>query len=266
MTDPDVASATEASVGEALAAARRARGLTAEDVAQQLKFGVRQIEALESGRFERLPGGTFARGMVRAYARLVRLDPGPLVAAVAARAAAPLAPEAAASLRKPIPFSDSARRLDLTYVALSLLALGVIVAVAWEWHAERGAREKLTFVPAAQAPLEPARLAAPPGTPLAAAEPPATAPEPPAQESLPEPGKRRIALRFEREAWVQIRGGDGKVLTSQLNPAGTEKVVTGEPPFELVIGNAHHVRLAYDDRPIDLKPHVKVEVARFTLR
>jgi len=25
------------------------------------------------------------------------------------------------------------------------------------------------------------------------------------------------------------------------------------------------VRLSYDDRPIDLAPHVKVEVARFTL-
>ena len=44
-----------------------------------------------------------------------------------------------------------------------------------------------------------------------------------------------------------------------------ERLVEGVAPFELVIGNAHHVRLSYDDRPIDLAPHVKVEVARFTL-
>jgi cytoskeleton protein RodZ len=64
---------------------------------------------------------------------------------------------------------------------------------------------------------------------------------------------------------VEIRAGDGKVLLSQLNPGGTEQVVEGRPPFALVIGNAQHVRLSYDDRPVDLAPHVKVEVARLTL-
>jgi cytoskeleton protein RodZ len=33
----------------------------------------------------------------------------------------------------------------------------------------------------------------------------------------------------------------------------------------MVIGNAHYVQLTYNDRPVDLMPHVKVEVARFTL-
>ena len=72
-------------------------------------------------------------------------------------------------------------------------------------------------------------------------------------------------MKFERTSWVEIRGGDGKVLTSQLNSGGSEQTIEGRPPFSLVIGNAQHVRLSYDDRPIDLVPHVKVEVARFTL-
>jgi len=41
--------------------------------------------------------------------------------------------------------------------------------------------------------------------------------------------------------------------------------VVGVPPFEVVIGNAQQVRLFYNDKPVDLIPHVKVEVARFTL-
>ena len=73
-------------------------------------------------------------------------------------------------------------------------------------------------------------------------------------------------MKFERESWVEIRGRDGKVITSELNRGGTERAVDGVPPFNLVIGNAQHVRLSYDDRPIDLAPHVKVEVARFTLQ
>ncbi len=78
-------------------------------------------------------------------------------------------------------------------------------------------------------------------------------------------GRHRIVMKFERESWVEIRGRDGKVLTSELNPGGSERSVEGIAPFTLVIGNAHHVRLSYDDRLIDLAPHVKVEVARFTL-
>lgn len=249
-------------VGEALAAARRALGLSVEDVAQQLKFGVRQIAALEAERLQELPAGTFARGMVRSYARLVKLDPQPLLDRIGARVAVPDPGGGAIPFRKPIPFSDSSRRANLVYAGLSLAALAVIAAVAWEWREEHAARGRLAFVPAAQTPLEPG------GTPVAVAGRPLAANEPSAPaETAPAaaPAARRIVLRFERESWVEIRGGDGRILTSQLNPAGTEKVIEGVPPFDLVIGNAQHVRLTYDDRPVDLMPHVKVEVARLTL-
>jgi cytoskeleton protein RodZ len=277
-------------VGEELARARAALGLSIGDVAQQLKFAARQIEALEQGRFEELPAGTFARGMVRAYARLLKLDAEPLVGRVAARVAVPDNAAAVASARRPIPITDSARRTNLIYGALSVAILGVIAAVVFEWQRERSNAARLSFVAAAQAPLEPQRAAAvdtlasavtPPNlSPLAAAAPaepveprPATAR---VAASRPESqaaadgtggtgGTRRIVMKFERESWVEIRGRDGKALVSQLNAAGSERTVEGKAPFALIIGNAQHVRLSYDDRPIDLAPHVKVEVARFTL-
>lgn len=262
-------------VGEELARARAALGFTVADVAQQLKFAARQIEALEQGRYEELPTGTFARGMVRAYARLLRLDPEPLVQRIAGRVTAPDNAAAVASVRRPIPITDSARRTNLVYVALSLAILVAIGGVVFEWQRERSGAARLRFVPAAaQAPVpapaapEPQRVAAaaPALVPLAAEAPTAeSGPAQPAPQAAPEPGKRRIQLKFERESWVEIRGGDGKVLTSELNRGGTERSVDGNPPFSLVIGNAHYVRLSYGDRPVDLAPHVKVEVARFTL-
>ena len=283
MTD-GVAAAT--GVGEELARARAALGWSVADVAQQLKFAARQIEALEQGRFEELPAGTFARGMVRAYGRLLKLDAEALVGRMAARVAAPDNAEAVASAHRPIPITDSARRSNMVYVALSVAILGVIAAVVFEWQRERTSAARLSFVPAAQAPVEAQRageadIAAiavrPPNlSPLAAAEPLQAVASPPAAESgqaadhsaPPVPasgGTHRISMKFERESWVQIRGADGKTLISQLNPAGTERTVEGKPPFDLVIGNAQHVRLSYDERQIDLAPHVKVEVARFTL-
>lgn len=67
-------------VGEQLRAARKARLLEVVDVAQTLKLGPRQVEALENGDWQGLPGATFIRGFVRNYARLVQIDSAPLMA------------------------------------------------------------------------------------------------------------------------------------------------------------------------------------------
>lgn len=268
-------------VGAELARAREAAGLAVADVAQQLKFAPRQIEALEEGRYQELPPGTFARGMVRSYARLVKVDPEPLVERIAARVAVPDNAAAVAAARRPIPIVDNARRTNLTYAGLSLAILLVIGAVVFQWQRDRARAERLTFVPAARAPapalapIEPPRQSAALAAPNVVTPqliPPVPAEIPAAQEKAPEekpaaaPGKRRIFMQFERESWVEIRNRDGKILTSQLNAGGTERTVEGLPPFELVIGNAQYVRLSYDDQPVDLAPHVKVEVARFTLK
>jgi len=258
-------------VGEELAAARAALGLSVADIARQLKFAGRHITAMEQERFEALPSGTFARGMVRSYARLLKLDAEPLVARMAARVAVPDNAEAVASIRRPIPITDSSRRLNLIYAALSVAILCASAAVLIEWQRERSAAARLTFVPAARMPqeaAEPQRLAA--ATPVevnatGVNSPPAAEASPPPAPAPAAQDKRRIVLKFDGNSWVEIRGRDGKALMSQLNPAGSEQMVEGRPPFSLVIGNAQFVRLSYDDRQIDLAPHVKVEVARFTL-
>jgi cytoskeleton protein RodZ len=267
-------------VGDELQRARTARSLTVADVAQQLKFSQRQIEALEHGRYEELPAGAFARGMVRAYARLLKLDPEPLVQRVAGRVAVPDNAQAVASVRRPIPIIDSSRRTNLVYAALSVTILVVIAGVVFEWQRERSGAARLSFVPAAQlapAAKEPPQLAssavsvaavtvAPGG--IAAPEPAASPAAPDAAPAAPAPaaeGVHRIHLTYERDSWVEIRSRGEKLLTSRLNAGGTEQTVEGRPPFSLIIGNAQHVRLTYDDKPVDLAPHVKVEVARFTL-
>jgi len=270
-------------VGAELTRAREALGLSIADIAQQLKFSARQIEALEDERYQDLPTGTFARGMLRAYARLLKLDAEALVGRVAARLAAPDNTAAVASVHRAIPIIDSARRSNLTYVALSVALLAVIAAVVIEWQQERSRAARLSFVPAAQAPqgaLEPARSPVASAAASSIVTPPQLAPmaegaaeaKPAGAERAAVPavaavaeGSRRLVLRFERESWVEVRGRGGKLLLSQLNAAGSERQVEGEPPFQLIIGNAQHVRLTYGDRPVDLSPHVKVEVARLTL-
>lgn len=62
------------SVGMILAEARAARDLTQDDVADQLNLSSRVIAAIESDDYAQLPGATFVRGYIRAYAKLVGVD------------------------------------------------------------------------------------------------------------------------------------------------------------------------------------------------
>lgn len=265
----------------ALAHRRAELGLTLEDVAHHLKFAPRQIEALEAGDFLHLPTGTFARGMLRSYARLLKLDAAPVLAALGERAGATPLPEQAVVLPDSVPFADGTRHVNLAYLLFSLGVLLVVGVLAFEWMRDSGGAAKLAFVPAAQAPPAPQSPPAPQtmvssiaATPVvAAAESPAqteAGPNPnpvanPDRTPAPAAGQRRINLSFDRESWVEITDRAGRRLISQLNPAGSEQAIEGVPPFGVIVGNAQHVKLTYDDRPIDLMPHVKVEVARFTL-
>jgi len=74
-----------------------------------------------------------------------------------------------------------------------------------------------------------------------------------------------LHLEFADESWTEIKDASGRMLLRQLNPADTRVDIHGQPPFDVVIGNASQVRMTYNGRPIDLKPFTDSTVARFTL-
>src|SRR5690606_7113659 len=61
-------------VGGTLRSMREARRISISEASQRLKFSVRQIEALESENWQRLPTGVPLRGFVRNYARYLEAD------------------------------------------------------------------------------------------------------------------------------------------------------------------------------------------------
>jgi cytoskeleton protein RodZ len=261
-------------VGEELLRAREACGLEITDVAQQLKFAPRQLEALEQERFDLLPGATIARGMVRNYARLLKLDPEPLIQRMADRLDAPDSNRLAERFSQPVPFSDGARRATFIYIGLSLGILALVGGVAYEWRHERTAPQEAAASPAP--PLEPPPIAAQPVLAVPAPLPPIALTQPSAsldpQEhpaavpaKPPATGPNRLVVRCEEEAWLEVRDSAGRVLVSSLQPAGAERVLRTRPPLTLVIGNASHVQVTFNGRPIDLQPHTRVEVARLTV-
>ncbi|MDL2354948.1 MAG: DUF4115 domain-containing protein [Pseudomonadota bacterium] len=125
--------------GKTLAAQREAMGWTVEQVADQLKLAVRQVVALEAGDYAALPGPAVVRGFVRAYAKIVKLDPMPLVALIALETPGPTDATGTTLRRdKPASFSEVRFPTHGKRAALPLLPIGavllVIAGAAAAWH------------------------------------------------------------------------------------------------------------------------------------
>ena len=69
-------------VAEQLRIAREAHGLTVHQVAEITKIKTEHIRALESGDYQIFAAPVYIRGFIRTYARLLRLDPEDLAAAL----------------------------------------------------------------------------------------------------------------------------------------------------------------------------------------
>ena len=76
---PETVAASRVNPGDTLRNAREAKGWALADVAAQLNLSAQSLQQLEAGAFEKLPGHTFSRGYVRAYAKLLGMDQALLV-------------------------------------------------------------------------------------------------------------------------------------------------------------------------------------------
>lgn len=121
----------------------------------------------------------------------------------------------------------------------------------------------------AVAAAKPAPVAA---KPLPVSAVPATKPvvpavKPAAPAAAPAATAASLHLTFGEESWTEVRDRNGNIVSSQLNPAGSELRLSGQGPFSLVVGRASSARLTYKGKTVDLKPNTNAtsDVARVTL-
>lgn len=76
---PEVVAANRVNPGETLRQARESNGWSLAEVALKLNLTATSLGNLEAGAFDKLPGHTFARGYIRAYAKLLGIDQAVLV-------------------------------------------------------------------------------------------------------------------------------------------------------------------------------------------
>lgn len=255
--------------GQLLREAREARGLSVFEVAQSLKFGVRQIEALEADNYAALPPGTtFLRGFVRGYAKLLKLDPLPLLELLDGRA-----PSALPEVRAPQNMGVAATpvvagRRSSSPMLIGAAVIAIVAAGLAAWH--------FASAPAPTAPTrgagQPPAVVVPSGDTEAVRPPDIRVEQTPAAGGVAQPAnmplppdQKQLVFAFQDKSWVEVRDATQRIIYSGESQPGTRQAVAGKPPFQLVVGNAAKVELQYEDRQIDLKPHIRAEVARLTV-
>ena len=287
-------------VGAMLKKRRIALGMSHAEVANILKVGVRRIDAMETERWDELPKGPFLRGFLRNYARALKIDAHALTERVDAslmRARNPdsilMAPETLKTTlpRRSGPAEERNTAKKLIYGAFVFALLAALIAWSGtdsfdrisesvrEWLAPQTAKR----ADAAGAPAHVVAHREAVSGPDAAPAQPGAYPDISAAKSsdalrtvaFQNPGVAQdsapatdaaLVFHFDDEAWVEVRGGDGKTLLSRLNAAGSDQTVAGNAPFELIVGNAKGVSLRYHGQPVDLAPYIRERVARLTLR
>ncbi|MEP9317043.1 RodZ family helix-turn-helix domain-containing protein [Pseudomonas sp. LABIM340] len=133
----DVIGTTRSNPGETLRQARENKGWSTAQVAGQLNLTENALRSLEQGSFEQLPGHTFARGYIRAYAKLLGMDQAQMVTAFdqyTGTDATGSNVQALGRVVEPVRLSRNLLRL------FSLALLAVLIGFGYFWWQERTAR------------------------------------------------------------------------------------------------------------------------------
>lgn len=240
-------------VGETLSRARRKRKLSVEDVAADTRIRATLIEAIEADHFELCGGAVYARGHIRSIARVVGVDPAPLidefdtvnhverpVAAVAPTStdhATDLSIVARAEHRKP------------NWTIATAVALVVIcgLAVAGLLHG-RGK----TPAPRARQPITPTVQQTRPST---------TSSSPPAATNVSASRATMLVRTRGGRTWLEVSTISGQTLFSGILEPGQHKLFSDRHGLAYVIGNAPAVDVVVNGNDVGSPPSPTV-VAR----
>lgn len=289
--------------GNGLCQARIALGLSRQEVAQRLHLSLQQILALESDDYAHLPGPTYVRGYLRAYAQLVGLKPDTILVAYSTLVDG----NKIHNLSSLAPKEEiTSQHHHVKFATYAVAAILIGLALTWWQGRENGLDTPLptpttepsvgavydsgmtptdasivppalpsgaldaTTIPASPPPIQSTNetilLHEPPAP--KPASPPAAAINPgPNTEALGDvPGVRAsLTLYADAESWMDVRDAQGNKLLYATVPAGRKIVLKGVVPLQVFLGNVAGVRAEFNGKPYDVNQHQRGFMARFSL-
>jgi cytoskeleton protein RodZ len=293
-----------ASPGAQLTAQRQALGWSVDQVANQLNLAPRQIIALEENNYAALPGMVIARGFLRAYAKLLKMDPASLLSLVREENA-PTAESIELRRALSASFSESSlppatgnrpryRRLFWTLILVLAIVIGWL-GYQNKWFPGFSGiagttvgkiRQNIAPAPTVSNPVstsspEPMKRVPEVQTPengngtndqpvVVPENPVLTAPE--VAAAMPENKTEvslsdKLVLAIRQDSWIEVRrASDKTVLLSKLLPSGSTETFDLSQPIVLIIGNAAGVDATLRGKPLELKSTAKNNVVRLDLK
>lgn len=259
--------------GARLAWERQRVGLGVTDVAASLRLHPNQVRAIEQEDLTRLPELAYVRGFIRSYARVVNVDPAPILSDLNAKLApAPVADNSSAT-NYSMTRGVAHERTSVWVVAVAVLGLIALGVLGWQaTHkdvpvTQIAAPVSAPILPATPAPVDIPSAPSRESTPAATA----TEPFPPQTDSRSDATAAVTAvapllvLRFNGLSWTEVTDAKGKVLLSQLSEAGAEHGLDGELPLTVVIGDANKAVVEVRGEAFNLAPFTRNNVARFAV-
>ncbi len=220
--------ATGVSAGTRLAAARRHRGQSLDQVAAATRIRRHHLQALEAGDLDALPGPVYARGYLRTYAEYLDLDPDDLLAEQPPAAPGLPAPDAARrrlSLGPLTPVHPPARLvLTRPLLAGAGITLAALLFGAYAWREVDSAQTYLGATPTATPALAAPPIASP--QPLPSINP-AASPAPSATAAAAPAGQVFLAVKASETTWLRVTV-DGKNSYASLMSPGGELTFVGQ--------------------------------------
>jgi cytoskeleton protein RodZ len=222
---------------------REAMGRTLDEAATALRVSRRFLRGIEEGNFNGFPDRVFSMGFIRAYAKYLSLDPGPVLVEYEKTVELHAEGEAVAQLRPEWLERErerGSRKATYTIAAGAVLLLGVILA----WISMRTAEHPPVSRPLMEPPAAtaPSRTAAPEDNASAAGK---------GNDNLvasaptmatvggggPLTGPFQLFLEASEHTWVMYSFDDGEPIDVTLY-AGDKISIQAKRHISLKIGNA----------------------------
>ena len=214
--------------GQRLRRERELRGVNIDEIAQATKISSRMLEALETNRFDILPGGVFNRGFIRAYARYLGLNEEDVVNDY-------LEAIHQKSTQEPVqippqPASPAPSKPVPSLLIAGVVAAGILIAIAFVLRNNGGEPKPVTTAAPQTQRTETVPVETTPAVVINE-----FAPMPEKAEELPAP--ITIEMRFQSATWVKV-SIDGKQGEPAVYRPGQTQVFTADNEIGLWVGNA----------------------------
>lgn len=231
-------------LGAALAAARRERGLSVEDVSAATRIRPAIVRSIEADEFDACGGAAYARGHLRSIAQFVGTDPRPLVEEFDRRFHQPVPALRTAPLGSFEPPRD-AGRAGRQAPRWAPVAAGVLVVVVLFLGASWIVGRSQDSGSPSDVPVAAATSAAPTTSTVPRPSPTRSSPRPPVYKG--------VVLRLEANggaSWVSVRSSTGTEIYQGVLTDGMAKEFRDDTKLSVRFGNAVAVRVTQNGKDL----------------